>query len=59
MMLKKFFNWLLAPVRDVHYLWLNKRAHIVGAQFAYATLVSHGRIVQACDAVKNKTPLLA
>ena len=22
-------------------------------------LVSHGRIVQACDAVKNKTPLLA
>ena len=39
MMLKKFFNWLLAPERNVHYLWLNKRAHIVGAQFAYATLV--------------------
>ena len=38
-MLKKIFNWLLAPVRDVHYLWLNKRAHIVGGQFAYATLV--------------------
>ena len=25
----------------------------------FAVLVSHGRIVQACDAVKNKTPLLA
>lgn len=38
-MIKQLYGWLLAPVREVHYLWLNKRAHIVGGQFAYAALV--------------------
>ena len=37
--MKRFYGWLLSPVREVHYLWLNKRAHIFGGQFAYAVLV--------------------
>lgn len=37
--MKRFYGWLLSPVREVHYLWLNKRAHIFGGQFVYATFV--------------------
>ena len=38
-MLKQIFNWLLMPMHDVHYLWLNKRSHIFGGQLVYAVLV--------------------
>ena len=38
-MMKRFYDWLLSPVREVHYLWLNKRAHIFGGQLAYALIL--------------------
>ena len=59
----KFFIWqlLLAIDQLVNVLFGGNRNETwrYDPAMLFAVLVSHGRIVQACDAVKNKTPLLA